>query len=70
MIWSRRSVVKMRLNVVIICPGRREGDFGRPVASTEGRADNSVIAPWAIAPAAGRLAAAEVVNDQAASEAA
>ena len=44
MIWSRRSVVKMRLNVVIACPGRREGDFDRPVASTGGQRDNSVIA--------------------------
>ena len=25
MIWSRRSVVKMRLKVVIACPGRIEG---------------------------------------------
>jgi len=70
MIWSRRCVVKMRLKVVIACPGRRGGDFDRPVASTGGRRDNSVIATKAIAPAAGRFAAAPVASDQAASGAA
>jgi hypothetical protein len=70
MIWSRRSVVKMRLNVVIACPGRRDECLDRPVASTERRGGNSVIAPWAVAPAAGRFTAAQTVNGQAASGAA
>ncbi len=67
MIWSRRSVVKMRLKVVIACPGRREEYLDRPVASTEACGDNSVIAPWAIAPSASRFTAKPIVNDQAAS---
>lgn len=68
MIWSRRSVVKMRLKVVIACPGRRESYLERPVASTGEHRDNSVVAPGRPPPT--DRAPPGAVNDQAASGAA